>query len=463
MRRAKPQPDQDDPPQAPSDPDKLLTHLRAHIQPEETGRIDGQRGVPEPTAETYGKVENEIIQAVQQARSAAVQDLQRDLSALDQRLKAENLDTRIEELGDTLSSVEARQATLRANRGSEVRETHRQYSERQDAITTFRERHRLERPAFVPGAGDKWVTLGFLAVLFLLETVLNGVLLARLDTGGFTGGIIMAAGISLVNLVVPCFLFAPWLRQLTHRNWGRKALGVLGLPTYLLLFLPFNLAVAHYREAPSSEAISNLISDPFSLPEFASWLLFLLGFLFSVFALIDGLKMADPYPRYGKLQAELDAKRNLFLDTQKRVLESLEEERKELRNEVASKRRAVRYAPEEHNSLVTDRRNRTSLFQDTLARIEQVAQTLLAEYRNANEATRSSAVPVHFKQQWNIDSDVRIEPSRFDYIDEEAGKRKVADPLDRSESAEDALDSGFKQIREEISGLSTQQPSFIAS
>ena len=455
MRRARPQPDQDDPPQAPSDPEKLLTYLRERIQPEETGRLDGQRGVPEPTAETYGKVENEIIQAVQQARSAAVQDLLRDLSALDQRLKTENLDTRIEELGDTLSSVEARQATLRANLGSEVRETHRQYLERQNAITSFRERHRLERPAFVAGPGAKWVAVGVLALLFLLETVLNGALLARLDSGGFLGGIIVAAGISLLNLVVPYLIFAPWIRQLRHRDWGPKILGILGMVVFLLLFLPFNLAVAHYREAPSSEAISNLLSDPFSLPEFQSWLLFLLGFLFSVFALIDRWKRDDPYPGYSKLQEELNAKRHVFLDTRRRAMEGVEEERKELRNEVASKRRAVRYAPEEHNSLVTDRRNRISLFQDTLDRIEQVARTLLAEYRNANEATRSSAVPVHFKQKWNIDNDVRIEPSRFDYIDEEAGKRKVADPLDRSESAEDALNSGFKQIREEISGLST--------
>lgn len=454
LKRTKPQPDQDDPPEAPSDPEELMTYLRERIQPEDTGRLDGQRGVPEPTAETYGKVENEIVQAVQRARSAAVQDVQRDLSALDQRLKTENLDTRIEELGDTLSSVEARQATLGTTLGSEVRETHREYSERRDAITKFKERHGLERPAFVPDAGAKWLAFGFLAVLFLVETVLNGALLARIDTGGFIGGITMAAGISLANLVVPCFLFAPWLRQLAHRNWGRKALGVLGLATYLLAFLLFNLAVAHYREAPSSESISNLISDPFSLPEFASWLLFFLGFVFSVFALLDGLKMADPYPRYGKLQEVLEAKRNLFLETQKKVLESLEEERKELRNEVASKRRAVRYGPEEHNSLVTDRRNRISLFWDTLDRFEQVACTLLAEYRNANEATRSSAVPVHFKQEWRIDRDVSIEPSRFDYIDEEAGKRAVAHSLDRSESVEDALDKGFKQIREEISGLS---------
>ena len=457
MRRAKPQPDPPDLPQAPSDPDKLLTHLRERIQPEKTGRIDGQRGVPEPTAETYGKVENEIIQAVQQARSAAVQDLQRDLSALDQRLKTENLDTRIEELSDTLSSVEARQATLRATLGSEVRETHREYSERQDAVTKFRERHRLERPAFVPGPGAKWVAFGFLAVLFLVETVLNGALLARVDTGGFIGAIIVASGISFWNLGVPYLIFAPWIRQLRHREWGPKILGMLGIVVFLLLFFPFNLAVAHYREAPSSEAISNLFADPFALPEFQSWLLFLLGFLFSVLALIDRWKRdGDPYPGYSKLEEELNAKRHAFLDTQQKVLESLEEERKELRNEVASKRRAVRYGPEEHNSLVTDRRNRISLFRDTLDRFEQVAWTLLAEYRNANEATRSSAVPVHFKQEWRIDRDVRIEPSRFDYIDEEAGKRAVAHPLDRSESAEDALNKGFKQIREEISGLSIQ-------
>ena len=428
MRRAKPQPDQDDPPQAPSDPEKLMAYLRERIQPEETGRLDGQRGVPEPTAETHGKVENEIIQAVQQARSTAVKDLQRDLSALDQRLKTENLDTRIEELSDTLSSVEARQATLSANLGSEVKETHREYSERLDAITGFKDSHDLKRPAFVPGPGAKWFAIGVLALLFLLETVFNGVLLARLDSGGFLGGIIVAAGISLFNLGVPFLILAPWIRQLRHRDWGPKILGILGMVVFLLLFLPFNLAVAHYREAPSSEAISNLLSDPFSLPEFQSWLLFLLGFLFSVFALIDRWKRDDPYPGYSKLQEVLDAKRHLFLDTQKKVLESLEEERKELRNEVASKRRAVRYAPEEHNSLVTDRRNRVSLFQDTLDRIEQVARTLLAEYRNANEATRSSAVPVHFKEEWRLDRDVRIEPSRFDYIDEEAGKRTVRKP-----------------------------------
>lgn len=456
MRRAQPQPDPANSPQAPSDPEELLAHLRERIQPEEVGRLDGQRGVPEPTAETYGKVENDIIQTVQRVRSAAVEDLLRDLSSLDQRLKAENLDTRIEELGDTVSSVDARQATLRATLGSEVRETHREYLERQDAITTFKGRHRLERPAFVPSAGDKWVTWGILAVLFLVETVINGALLARLDTGGFMGGIVMAVGISFTNLLVPCLLFAPWLRQLMHRRRGRKALGALGVSVFLALFLLFNLAVAHYREAPSSEAISNLFSDPFSLPEFASWLLFLIGFLFSVFALIDGLKMADPYPGYGRLQAELDAKRKLFLNTQKSALAGLEEERKELRNEIASKRRAVRYAPEEHNSLVAERRNRVSRFHDTLNRIEQVARTVLAEYRNANEATRSSAAPVHFKEDWRVDRDVKIEPSRFDYIDEEVGKRTVADPLDESESAEEALNDGFKQIREEISGLNTK-------
>ena len=418
--------------------------------------MDGQRGVPEPTAETYGKVENEIIQAVQQARSAAVHDLQRDLSALDHRLKTENLDTRIEELGYALSNVEARQAVLGANLGSEVSETHREYSEQQDAITRFKERHGLERPAFVPGGGAKVLTYGILAVLFLVETVINGALLARLDTGGFMGGITIASAISFVNLAVPCFLFAPWLRQLAHRDWQRKALGVIGLGTYLSVFLLFNLAVAHYREAPSSEAISNLISDPFSLPEFASWLLFLLGFVFSVVALLDGLKMADAYPGYGRLQAVLNSKRNLLLQTQRRVLESLEDERKELRSEVASKRRAVRYAPEEHNSLVTDRKNRVSHFQDAIDHIEQVARTLLAEYRNANEATRSSAVPVHFKEEWCIDREVKIEPSRFDYIEEEEGDHRVTLPLKESEAAEEALDNRFKQLREEISGLSTK-------
>ena len=456
MRQAQPQPEPPDSPQVPSDPDRLLAQFRERIQPEERGRLDGQRGVPEPTAETYGKVENDIIQAVQQARSVAVQDLQRDLSSLDQRLKAENLDTRIEELGDTLSSVEARQATLRATLGSDVGEAHREYLERQNAINTFRERNRLERPASVPTTGDKWLTHGFLAVLFLVETVINGALLARLDTGGFIGGIVMAGGISFLNLAVPCFLFARWLRQLAHRSWSRKVLGALGIPAFLLLFLTFNLAVAHYREAPSSEAISNLISDPFSLPEFASWLLFLIGFLFSVFALLDGLKMADPYPGYGKLQAEMNGKRRFFLDTQKTALAGLEEERQELRNAIASKRRAVRYAPEEHNSLVAERRNRVSRFHDALDRIEQVAHTLLAEYRNANEATRSSAVPVHFKEEWHIDRDVKIEPARFEYIDEEVGKRTVADPLDKSESAEEALNDGFKKIRGEISGLGTE-------
>ena len=45
-------------------------------------------------------------------------------------------------------------------------------------------------------------------------------------------------------------------------------------------------------------------TDPFGLIEFQSWLLFVLGVVFSIVALIDGLIMRDKYPGYTPIVAD---------------------------------------------------------------------------------------------------------------------------------------------------------------
>ena len=51
----------------------------------------------------------------------------------------------------------------------------------------------------------------------------------------------------------------------------------------------------------SEIALKTFTAHPFALAAFQSWILFAMGLFFWLVAAVDGFKMDDPYPGYGKI------------------------------------------------------------------------------------------------------------------------------------------------------------------
>ena len=89
---------------------------------------------------------------------------------------------------------------------------------------------------------------------------------------------------ALLNVGVSFLIGAVGVRELNHRNYFRKLLGLISLVCYLALALGLNLVLAHYREVAGSlvsdagrEVLIRLRTTPLAVTDFKSWLFFGLG------------------------------------------------------------------------------------------------------------------------------------------------------------------------------------------
>jgi hypothetical protein len=200
---------------------------------------------------------------------------------------------------------------------------------------------------------------GLVAALFVFESFANSVFLARANEGGILGAYTIAFGISFANLVPPLFFFGPFSRNFQHVRPARRVLAGLATCLFLLLALVLNLGVAHYREVAGQligdggvEVVQRMTEAPLSLQEAQSWLLFVIGLIFSFIAFFDGWKLDDAYPGYGKLDRILRKARKDYRRERDEVTEELEEILRQALDQLRQIASVARKQPQEHRRVV---------------------------------------------------------------------------------------------------------------
>lgn len=283
-----------------------------------------------------------------------------------------------------------------------------------EELKRFRQQHRLERLPRFPQS--RVLHFGIIAVLVVVESALNGTFLARGSELGLFGGVTQAIVIAVLNVGLGLAAGRLLLPSIWHRAVGRKIVGVLGIAAWFCAAFVFNLGVAHYRSAQGSGdpsqaerlALQNLVSSPFTLSEINDWLLFLLGFAFSLIAAADGYKMDDPYPGYGSLTRRRDRCRDEYTE-QKQELSS---ELKRVRDGSVAKMdelvREVESGSQQYKNIHWNRAHMVDQFTTHLRDLQQCGRELLAIYRQANVEARRTPPPEHFTSEWELPQNLQI-------------------------------------------------------
>lgn len=206
-------------------------------------------------------------------------------------------------------------------------------NKRQDYYT-FREANQLNREPHYPGSVVRHVIL--LILIGLIETVLNGSLLAAGAEGGYVQGWGIAISIAVVNLGM-AFAFGNLARYVNSPKLPARAAGIASGVIGGVLVVMFNLFVAHYRSAltASTEYGASLeagtrawetFSTSFSnIPDFMSWLMAGFGILAAGYAGYKGYAMADPFPGYSRRHKAFVAAQDAFNDENHEVIEEISE------------------------------------------------------------------------------------------------------------------------------------------
>jgi hypothetical protein len=270
----------------------------------------------------------------------------------------------------------------------------------------FRARHRLRRPA--RNLDNGMYKIGALVLLLAVEMFANGVVIGAGAEGGYLEGLIIALVIAVINVgwgVIAGRFFMPLIM---HRNWGIKLIGVALMLGYAAGAVFINLMVAHFRAAveisdaaqAAKIAWQTFAADFRKIEDMRSWLLFGIGMLCSLIAMLDALLMDDPYPGYGtKARHHRDAA-ELYTDEMKELLDELDTVKETAATAIEERLRDIAARRGEFDYLLAASQALQLNMSQHFDHIESSVNALLRLYRTENIKHRKTAAPARFDGHW---------------------------------------------------------------
>jgi hypothetical protein len=200
------------------------------------------------------------------------------------------------------------------------------------------------------------------------------------------------------------------VRELNHRNYMRKLLGLLALTGYLVIAVGLNLTLAHYREAAGSfvsdagqEVLVRLRTNPLGIMDVKSWLFFGIGMLCSLIAFGDSYLIFDPYPGYGMLEKRRAAAYEAYIARKNELIARLLSIRDEAIEILEEANRDLSVRRSEHDAILEGRTRLVRLFEAHQTHLDRTANTLLSTYREANKRSRKTPAPRRFAAAYALE------------------------------------------------------------
>ncbi len=269
----------------------------------------------------------------------------------------------------------------------------------------FKQQNRLSRPAKA-ATGWFWI-ISLALVMILIESVANAYLFAEANTLGLLGGVMAAFLVSIGNVSVSIFLgmAARFINIQLFVNPIKKLAGLLFALMWLVFAAGYNLAVAHFRDAverigdwraAGRGALTSLADTPLSLDAMESYILLIIGVFISVISFLKGYNSFDPYPGYSRIAKDVLDARDDYIAHLNVSIDNLAERREDA---VAALRSANEDVHRNINDSVDALFGQKALQANLAPFLQQcdiAAAYLLAVYRDANTAARSSPAPTYF-------------------------------------------------------------------
>jgi uncharacterized protein YukE len=390
--------------------DLNVDRVADELQLIERGKERGSQNRPTTDAQTLDDVEHQIIERIEAHKQDAHAIYLDHLHTYDERVTALSFEERFaiiqqaapEAVGDFRAEATVGRDELFALR--------RRLNESETERERFRTRHRIERPARLATPGKTILKVGVLAILFIIEVMINGSFLAKANVGGLLGGAAQAVTFAALNIIASFFWGMVLIRLVNRRNYLLKLVGVLSFLAYLMFAAALNLTLSHLREIPPTisgevgqEVLHRLITAPYALTDINSWVFFSIGFIFSLIAMADGLLFFDPHIGYAGLERRWIEASKQFAKARSELIERLRDIREDSTEAMNGAARDLSVRRSEYDSLLQGRGRLAQRFSQHQNQIEQACRALLEIYREANRRARSTATPDYFAKTYPMD------------------------------------------------------------
>ena len=222
-------------------------------------------------------------------------------------------------------AIKSEEAELRHFETDDVKEARASHESTIVELDAFREKHKGrigERTPDIKKNVEQ--TLAILLFILILEGCFNALLFKDAQSSGLLGGMLIAFGVSAVN--VACGVCAGFfgLRYLNHHEQPMKILGGVVAGLFVTMGLFVNFFVAHFRDAVEEsliaaqttgslagfsmfniapgEVIRSMFPNIFGLESLVAYGLLFIGLTVFAIAVYEGYdRISDKYPGYGRV------------------------------------------------------------------------------------------------------------------------------------------------------------------
>ncbi len=243
--------------------------------------------------------------------------------------------------------------------------------------------------------------LGLVFFFMLVEVIANSFFFAEGSDIGLLGGFIEALLVSIGVIWISFFTGLIGLRNVAHVSHIRKTFGALFTAAGLSIVSFSILFAAHFRsnlqinsETARIEAWNSIASTPFAVNDYYSFVLMVIGSLFSGIAIYKGfLKYSDRYPGY----EDVDRKKKDSDDDYQQKKENLSKDRYKKADEYIDKINSIVKDTEACISSFDESKNLISQFNRAADQIERSCHAVILKYREENKFVRQLPDPIY----WN--------------------------------------------------------------
>ena len=333
---------------------------------------------------------------------------------------------------------------------------------------TFREDNRLKRTA-VP-RGSRVLNIGILLAAVVAESVLNGAFLAHIFGGALLIAFLFAVGISVIN-VLASLLLGIFSRYVQHVAPVKRLLGLVAIAAFLAWAAGYNLFVANFRDAAEGleweealiASVRNFIEAPWTLDNFQSWMLALLGGLISAVVFIKGVFWDDFYPGFGSLSRRRAQANEDYADMATQALADIRKVRDESAEELQIARERLIVGLSETTLILTEQSSLAMQYATHHQHLEDGANYALGVYRAANRRSRpdDAPPPEHFDSRHRLPEPQKV--AGTEHVAVEAGKlkSKFDAALEKARTAiAEAYEASLRQIEslKDVTGVGGPGP-----
>lgn len=366
----------------------------------------GQKGLPAPDAKMLTGSEADIVRTIERHRQGNVNWAVRRLAVLSEAMSKQQM---------TLQVNQARQADEEFNRKANLRladfearlrASGMQARVHQEELESFRALNRLTRQSRHQSALRSILALAIVGIFILIEGAANATLFAQGLDGGWLEGLVIAMLFAAVNVVLAFVVGKYLLRQLFHRSWPRKFVGIAGAALGLLSVGCMALLTTHYRDSltagvenAATVAFRSVIVQPLMFSDIFSVILCVLSVGFGVAAMVDGLFSDDLYPGYGSASRRAQKSLEEYeadLAEAREELEQLKEGALAEFDGIVSRSRGVIASLQ---NCIEDKRTTASRLSTAMHDVDHSLSALLRRFRTENEKHRGGVPrPAYFDE-----------------------------------------------------------------